>query len=246
MDYDSENGEDGQDGNLSTTGRLATAPSTNIPPAPCQHTAVKPEAIASSLSELEHMECRIVQAQHRLKERRARKDSRNARERAIQDWSIQQLLDTRGHQDSQVTQRRQKEDEVFHRWYQDMDELENRLRRHWKLLRRGLPFDDTAASISSEATPHRDQVPIKPSPAARTPGRAEYTVLHRAPCLAPSTSPASLRRDVYGRAEHIASASRPAASDTAINDHDRAHHAAVAGPHALSGYTPASTAPPLP
>lgn len=121
-----------------------------------------------------------------------------------------------------------------------------RLRRHWRQLRRGLPLDTTAMSISNGATTHPARVPVEPAQAAKAPGRAEYTALHRAPCPTPPTSPASLCRDVHGHAEHAVPTLRPEAWDTAIDDHDTAHHAAVAGLFALSGHTPASAAPPPP
>ncbi|KAK5082546.1 hypothetical protein LTR70_007652 [Exophiala xenobiotica] len=235
--------EDSEDGDVSTTGRLVTNP-TNVPPVPSQHASVTPEAIASYLSELEHMEYHVVQAQHRQQERRIRKDSRIARERRVQDQSFQRLMDTRGHRDSRVAQRRQREDDAFHHCYRVMDDLENRLRRHWKRLRRGLHLDGTTTSISTEATPHPARAPIKLSRAATTPGQAESTALHRTLCSTPPLLQASLRHRMHGHAEHAASAPRPHSSTIAINDSDTAHHAAVAGLIALSRHTTTSAAPP--
>ncbi|KAK5947946.1 hypothetical protein OHC33_011051 [Knufia fluminis] len=235
--------EDSEDGDVSTTSRLV-ATTTNIPPAPSQHASVTPELIASYLSELGHMEYRIVQAQHRQQERDIRKDSRIARERAVQDQSFQRLMNTRGHRDSRVAQRRQREDEAFHHCYRVMDDLDNRLRRHRKLLRRGLPLDGTVMSISTEATPHPARAPIKLSRAARTPGRAEYTALHRMLGPTPPLSQASRHHNVHGHAGHAASALEPYASATAMHDSDTAHHAAVAGLIALSRCTTASAAQP--
>ncbi|KAK5071391.1 hypothetical protein LTR70_010591 [Exophiala xenobiotica] len=173
MDYDSE------DSNVSTTAGSITTPSVGAPPGPSRHAPVTPEVIASYLSELEHLEDCMVQAQHQQHERRARRDNRIIRERADQDQGFHRLMATRRHQDSRVAQHRQREDEAVHHCYRAMDDLDKRLRRDWTLLRRGLPLDGRTTSSSSEAATRPARAPIQLSRAARTPGRAEYTALHR-------------------------------------------------------------------